>query len=263
MIRSILDLPAGAGEQMTWSSEDSDNEEVRARTRARRALAPARVAALTEETLEGLPAAPIPAPAPAPRAPSRVQACGWRDVYRCRNRVADHLGTDPEDEARIVQVSLSQSGADGCQVKTVMRPSMINVAQCEDAHGGLTQPEFALLFFSSKNACPGLEADDSVGLVGIVAQLVATDCLYVIITDAADGDVARFLAHAAVMRIKRKDEALGVQIRRTMQYDDLGGQKPARSGLAALLARLAPAANELDERRRVRAYLESIATDRE
>jgi hypothetical protein len=153
-----------------------------------------------------------------------------------------------------LHVSLSSSGADSCGIKNAIRVAGIDIdGKNEDSHCGLGSEQFESLFFAQ------IQPTDPVGLVGLFANyIVDNPQAYVLFSDAGDGDAARFLAHAAVMRIKRYNEALGVQLRRAMQYDDLGGRRPARSGLCDLLARFGVAVNEIDERRRVRAYLECL-----
>ena len=263
MIGRILDLPAGAGERMTWSSEDSDNEDVKARRRRQRA----RVAALSEETLDGdeapapapaqahaqahAQAAPAPAPAPAPaRGCSRLQACGWRDVWRCRNRVRD------EGEAHDVvcmHLTLSTSGADSTDVE-LMRAEFADVRlHNTDAHCGFNKPKLNGLLFG-RSERPGTPA----GVIGLIAGALAeSEHVYMLVSDADDGDAARFVAHATVERLKHAPatNALGLQIRRVMQHDSLGGLKPGRQGLADLLARFSLATSEIDERRRVDDYV--------
>ena len=254
MIKRILDLPPGSGETMTWSSEDSDNEQVQARRRLAKehtsglSVEHALADAVADSTLDAL------KPAPAKRACSRIQACGWRDVYRCQNRIADQLQANPADDLRAVHVSLSSSGADACDIKNVLRVTGIDIdGKHEDDHCGLGREQFESLFFTQ------IEPTEPVGIVGVFANFIVDNPeTYVLFSDAGDGDAARFLAHAAVMRIKRYNDTLGVQLRRAMQYDDLGGRRPARSGLCDLLARFGVAVNEIDERRRVRAYLKCL-----
>jgi len=260
MIRRILDLPAGAGEKMTWSSEDSDNEEVQARRKKQRA----RFAALSEETLDGAEAeaepaalntavAPGPAPAPAPRACSRLQACGWRDVWRCRNRVRDAEEGCP---ATFFHLTLSTSGADKTDCKYWMRAEFADVRlNNTDAHCGFDKTKIRGLLFET-----GGRPETPAGLVGIIADALAdNEQVHMLVSDADDGDAARFVAHAAVERLKHAPatNAIGLDIRRAMQRDALGGMKPTRQGLADLLARFSLAINEVDERRRVNDYLEA------